>query len=252
MDRRGRHRPVGGRGRGQPSLGPNLWWRRQLRRRGSRTSCRLERRWTSGTRVEASSMPTFRSAVPGRRVLGRLFSTTSRPALRAAACGGRPRPAGPRCPEVPFGPSGCRPKDRTRRESTLAFTRLDCYCPRGRGAGDRVPMAAHPERNNLDRLCPRTTVHRAPPRTTVPLGEHGWTDNQLRRRALGWHSDGRRHHRHEHAPQSRPQRSRIGGSGNSRPLSVLPRRLRQLANEARVALDGPHPSPELAPSPPGP
>jgi hypothetical protein len=103
MDRRGRHRPVGGRGRGQPSLGPNLWWRRQLRRRGSRTSCRLERRWTSGTRVEASSMPTFRSAVPGRRVLGRLFSTTSSGACgrRASAPSSPPRTGAHGCPHSP-------------------------------------------------------------------------------------------------------------------------------------------------------
>jgi Single-strand binding protein family len=44
----------------------------------------------------------FRVAVSGRReqgeVVGRSFSTNSRPALRAAACGGRPRPATPRRP----------------------------------------------------------------------------------------------------------------------------------------------------------
>jgi hypothetical protein len=46
---------------------------------------------TSGTR----SMPAFRSVVSVLvRFVGRSFSTNSRPALRAAASGGRPRPAG--------------------------------------------------------------------------------------------------------------------------------------------------------------
>src|SRR5215208_3603251 len=44
-------------------------------------------------------MPAFRSVVSVLvSFVGRSFSTNSRPALRAAACGGRPRPATPRCP----------------------------------------------------------------------------------------------------------------------------------------------------------
>jgi hypothetical protein len=40
-------------------------------------------------------MPAFRSVVSALvRFVVRSFSTNSRPALRAAACGGRPRPAG--------------------------------------------------------------------------------------------------------------------------------------------------------------
>src|SRR5215216_2237306 len=45
---------------------------------------------------EASSVPLGR--VRAGEEAGRLFSTPSRPALRAAACGGRPRPATPRSP----------------------------------------------------------------------------------------------------------------------------------------------------------
>jgi hypothetical protein len=42
------------------------------------------------------SMPAFRSAVSVLvSFVVRSFSTNSRPALRAAACGGRPRPAAP-------------------------------------------------------------------------------------------------------------------------------------------------------------
>ena len=42
-------------------------------------------------------MPAFRSVVSVLvSFVGRSFSTNSRPALRAAACGGRPRPAEPR------------------------------------------------------------------------------------------------------------------------------------------------------------
>jgi hypothetical protein len=44
---------------------------------------------TSGTR----SMPAFRSVVAVLMSFVRSFSTNSRPALRAAASGGRPRPA---------------------------------------------------------------------------------------------------------------------------------------------------------------
>jgi hypothetical protein len=41
-------------------------------------------------------MPAFRSLVSVLvSFVGRSFSTNSRPALRAAACGGRPRPAKP-------------------------------------------------------------------------------------------------------------------------------------------------------------
>ena len=41
-------------------------------------------------------MPAFRSVVSALvSLVGRSFSTNSRPALRAAACGGRPRPAAP-------------------------------------------------------------------------------------------------------------------------------------------------------------
>jgi hypothetical protein len=49
-------------------------------------------------------MPSFRSVVSVLvRFVVRSFSTSSRPALRAAACGGRPRPAKTR---LPYRPSG--------------------------------------------------------------------------------------------------------------------------------------------------
>jgi hypothetical protein len=56
--------------------------------RAARTSSRLDQRY-DGVGAKHASVPLRRvHAVEGA---GRLFSTPSRPALRAAACGGRPR-----------------------------------------------------------------------------------------------------------------------------------------------------------------
>src|SRR5215218_6834428 len=67
-------------------------WSVCLLRRMDHASCS-----SSHLRHGTRSMPAFRSVVSVLvRFAVRSFSTNSRPALRAAACGGRPRPAGRR------------------------------------------------------------------------------------------------------------------------------------------------------------
>jgi hypothetical protein len=82
-------------------------------------------------------MPAFRSVVSVLvRFVGRTFSTPSRPALRAAACGGRPRPAalagsGPDFPPQPnhrhFNPEVRSSKNSAQKYQTSQILRPRKY-----------------------------------------------------------------------------------------------------------------------------
>jgi hypothetical protein len=97
LDRRGRQRPVAGRGRcrgagAEPAVGDRHTGPSLQEQRGVAITRQIEDLDdAAGRTLEGRRMPVSRSACSCRRVAVRTFSTPSRPALRAAACGGRPR-----------------------------------------------------------------------------------------------------------------------------------------------------------------
>jgi hypothetical protein len=117
-------------------------------------SCHLDT--PAGQRPALSSFNPSQAAV-------RTFSTTSRPALRAAACGGRPRPADP--PRGSLAPERNRLRERIDGESTPAFTQLASDCAGNRTSRRGVPVASYPTRIATAYAPgpPWTEVHWGPP-----------------------------------------------------------------------------------------